>query len=101
MAGTFSAAQHFAKPHIDSSPAISDGAVFVGLAELSTFSTGGHVLCLELSSGKVRWQRKTRYPVFSSPAVVGGRVFVGEGYHQDDYNKTGKTPYCHIYRRIF
>ncbi len=83
VAWIFSAAEHYAKPHIDSSPAISGGSIFVGLAELSTFSTGGYVLCLDLSSGKVRWQHKTQFPVFSSPAVVSGRVFIGEGYHQD------------------
>ncbi len=73
----------YISPRIDSSPAIADGAVYVGVSEYSVFSPKGRIVSLELSTGKPRWEQKTRLPVFSSPAVSGGRVFVGEGYHQD------------------
>jgi outer membrane protein assembly factor BamB len=68
---------------IDSSPAIVESAVYVGVSENSVFSPAGRVICVELDGGKPRWEKKTRRPVFSSPAVSGGLVLVGEGYHQD------------------
>ena len=70
-------------PAYASSPAIVGSRVFVGLAEQSVFSASGRVLCLDLASGKQVWEMETRYPVFSSPSVSAGRVFVGEGFHQD------------------
>lgn len=70
-------------PAYASSPAIVDSRVFVGLAEQSVFSATGRVLCFDLVTGRQVWEAETRYPVFSSPSVSGGRVFVGEGFHQD------------------
>lgn len=70
-------------PAYASSAAIVGARVFVGLAEQSVFSATGRVLCFDLATGKQSWEAETRYPVFSSPTVSGGKVFVGEGFHQD------------------
>lgn len=70
-------------PAYASSPAIVGSRVFVGLAEQSVFSPSGRVLCFELATGKQVWEAQTRYPVFSSPSVIGGKVYAGEGFHQD------------------
>jgi outer membrane protein assembly factor BamB len=67
----------------DSSPAIAGGLVLIGLSERSVFRSGGRVVCLDAASGGLKWERPTSFPVFSSAAVAGGRVYVGEGYHED------------------
>ena len=71
------------KPSFDASPAIVDGRVYTGLADLSAFFSGGRVVCLDAKSGARLWEKKTEHPVFSSPTIADGRVFIGEGYHQN------------------
>jgi outer membrane protein assembly factor BamB len=74
----------------DSSPALAEGLVLIGLSEASVFSPSGRIVCLDAATGKRRWHFKTRHPVFSSPVVAGGRVYAGEGHHQDSSCKV----YC-------
>ena len=74
----------------DSSPALANGLVIIGLAEASVFSPSGRIVCLDAATGKRRWHFKTRHPVFSSPVAGGGRVYAGEGHHQDSSCKV----YC-------
>lgn len=60
---------------IRSSPAISNGMVYVGCDD-------GHLYCLDLADGSFNWKYETGGVVYSSPAVVGGIVYVGS---QDGY----------------
>jgi outer membrane protein assembly factor BamB len=55
---------------VDSSPAVSNGVVYVG-------SSGGSVYAVEASTGHIVWQRRLGGPVTSSPCVADGLVFVG------------------------
>lgn len=80
-----------------SSPAVVDDQVYVGaLYELQSL-TEGAIYCVNTADGKTAGdkvlkagERTWRFaaegslkPVFSSPTVSGGRLYFGEGYHQD------------------
>ncbi|WP_072681815.1 peptide-methionine (S)-S-oxide reductase MsrA [Arcobacter sp. LA11] len=43
---------------------------------------------------------KKGYDVATSLVEV-NPFYIAEGFHQDYYARTGKTPYCHIYKKIF
>ena len=61
-------------PDAESSPAVHDGRVFVGLG------MGGNALvCLDADTGEQVWRVDTPYPVFGPPTVVNGSVMVGMG----------------------
>ena len=66
-----------------SSPAVVGSRVYISAAQGSFFSSGGAVYCLDANSGVDLWSYNTPVQIFSSPTVAGGRVYVGEGFHQD------------------
>ena len=61
-----------AEDSIESSPAIAEGAVFAGVQS-------GHLLSLDLESGKVRWKYRAGDGIGeSSPCLGNGMVYVGD-----------------------
>jgi outer membrane protein assembly factor BamB len=61
-------------PDCESSPAIGDGVVYFGLGE------GGNAVCaVKAESGELLWKLATPYPVFGSPTLVDGKLFVATG----------------------
>jgi outer membrane protein assembly factor BamB len=53
-----------------SSPAISDGTVFVGSGDDKLYA-------LNAVTGTLQWSYKTNGPIYSSPAIAEGTLFVG------------------------
>jgi outer membrane protein assembly factor BamB len=77
---------------IASSPRIEGDRVYVGAVHGSAFRSGA-VYCLDRATGTVRWSFNNKgkmKDIFSSPAVAEGRLFIGEGFHQD----AGCKLYC-------
>jgi outer membrane protein assembly factor BamB len=76
-----------------SSPAVEGGGVYIGAAIPNLFHPAGAVYCLERDTGKLAWSFDDdgrMKEVFSSPCVADGRLYIGEGFHQD----TGCKIYC-------
>jgi outer membrane protein assembly factor BamB len=65
------------------SPAAAGGRIFATSADKTVFHDSGAVYCLDAENGAVVWKYAPDdfRATFSSPAVAGGYVVVGEGLH--------------------
>jgi outer membrane protein assembly factor BamB len=78
---------------IASSPRVAGGRVYVGAVHSSAFRSSGAAYCLDAGTGEVRWSFNDggkMVDVFSSPCLADGRLYIGEGFHQN----TGCKLYC-------
>ena len=62
------------------SPAVAGLRVLIG-------SDNYKLYCVGLQTGQLQWTFEAQYPIFSSPAVWNGRVYIGEGLHYDTNTK--------------
>jgi outer membrane protein assembly factor BamB len=71
---------------IASSPLIAGDRVYVAAAQRAGLSAFGTVYCLDRATGKEIWSfndDEGLKQVFSSPCLADGRLYIGEGFHQD------------------
>lgn len=83
---------------VHSTPTLADGLAYVGVLHTIQGQTRGYLYCVAaqelqgdgntLAPGTVVWRfdaEGTLKPVFCSPSVQNGRLYFGEGYHQDQH----------------
>jgi outer membrane protein assembly factor BamB len=69
-----------------STPVVADDSVYVSAAHATGLKTFGAVYAVERKTGKQRWKFNrdgAMKQALSSPALASGRIFVGEGLHED------------------
>ena len=67
-----------------SSPLALNGRCYVGASLFKASSSVGAIEAYDLQDGSLKWRALTRHPVFSSPVVADGRLYCGEGLHEDN-----------------
>jgi outer membrane protein assembly factor BamB len=71
---------------MDSTPLVTDKYIFAAVKIPGGFSNYGRVYCLDRATNKVLWtfnDNGRMKAVFSTPCLADGKLYVGEGYHQD------------------
>jgi outer membrane protein assembly factor BamB len=71
---------------IASSPLLAGERVYVATAHQTGFTAFGALYCLDRNTGKMIWRfdnDEDMKEVFSSPCLDSGRLYIGEGFHQD------------------
>ncbi|MBX3171739.1 MAG: PQQ-binding-like beta-propeller repeat protein [Candidatus Eremiobacteraeota bacterium] len=67
-----------------SSPVAVNGRCYIGASLFQASNSFGAIECFDTRDGKLCWRALTRHPVFSSPVVADGRLYCGEGLHEDN-----------------
>lgn len=94
---SFDPGERRGRVYLHSSPTVVDDQVYVGAMHQVLATTQGYVYCINAKTGRqvgdkplALGDRMWRYtsegnlkPVYSSPTVSGGKIYFGEGYHQD------------------
>jgi outer membrane protein assembly factor BamB len=71
---------------IASSPLVAGDRVYVAAAHGGVFEKYGRLYCLDRATGKELWRfddDQGMKQVFSTPCLADGRLYIGEGFHQD------------------
>ena len=69
-----------------SSPLVAGDRVYIAAAHGSGFATFGTLYCLDRATGKKVWSFNnddSMKQVFSTPCLADGRLYIGEGFHND------------------
>lgn len=94
---TFDPAEPRGRIALHSSPTVVDGLLYVGALRQVSALQDGYLYCVSARTGEAEsaiplpggsrlWRfsaNDTLRPVFATPILAGGRIFLGEGYHQD------------------
>src|SRR5262245_7521219 len=67
-------------------PLLAENRVYVAAVQPSGLSQTSVVMALDAETGAVVWtfdNDRSLKPIFSSPVIADGRLFIGEGFHQD------------------
>jgi outer membrane protein assembly factor BamB len=78
---------------VASSPLVAGDRVYLAAAHGGVFEKYGTLYCLDRATGKPVWtfdNNKEMKQVFSTPFLAAGRLYVGEGFHEDN----GCKLYC-------
>jgi outer membrane protein assembly factor BamB len=71
---------------IASSPLVAGDRVYIAAAHGGVFEKYGRLYCLDRATGKELWRfddDRGMKEVFSTPCLADGRLYIGEGFHQD------------------
>lgn len=71
---------------IASSPLVTEDRVYTAVAHRNAFTSFGKLSALDRATGQVLWSfpdDSRMKMAFSSPRLADGRLYIGEGFHQD------------------